>query len=215
MRFREEAINSNSNQPIRDKLPIHLMRVWWRPKIGSLARIPLCQTWSKALECWERLLFSRNTSFFILLSYILAVIPFIKMRNYGNNFRYMLWHTFYILFQDIQGALQILLIFHQCNHAFLPQRVAGKISGDYHDNDVSFFNKLLNSLYKLLNAHRGAHICTHAHTNTYTQTQTHTHTHTHTNTHKHTQTHTNTHKHSYTHIMANMQTYMQFMYDVW
>ena len=31
------------------KLPIHLMRVRWRPNIGSLARRPLCQTRSKAL----------------------------------------------------------------------------------------------------------------------------------------------------------------------
>ena len=32
------------------KLPIHLIRVWWRPNMGILARGPLCQTWSKALE---------------------------------------------------------------------------------------------------------------------------------------------------------------------
>ena len=32
------------------KLPIHLMRVRWRPNMGSLARRPLCQTQSKALE---------------------------------------------------------------------------------------------------------------------------------------------------------------------
>ena len=32
------------------KLPIYLMRVRWRPNIGSLARRPLCQTRSKALE---------------------------------------------------------------------------------------------------------------------------------------------------------------------
>ena len=32
------------------KLPIHLMRVWWRPNVKCLARRPLCQTQSKALE---------------------------------------------------------------------------------------------------------------------------------------------------------------------
>ena len=32
------------------KLPIQLVRVRWRPNIGSLARRPLCQTRSKGLE---------------------------------------------------------------------------------------------------------------------------------------------------------------------
>ena len=31
-------------------IPIHLLEVWWRPGIGSFARIPLCQMRSKALE---------------------------------------------------------------------------------------------------------------------------------------------------------------------
>ena len=34
------------------KLATHVMRMWWRPYIGSLARRLLCQTRSKALEIY-------------------------------------------------------------------------------------------------------------------------------------------------------------------